>query len=142
MRKLTSLTKRIDQGIRNAEGLGDLGCGEHGLGWDFIPLAAIKHAACGFFADAVHRIGAEEVNTHFAAVMPAFDVCPAIRIAFICRVIIWAVVGIYPLPPLLEKERHASHLALIAQAASSVGVHGAGVGAALAAYDDQIDTRI
>ena len=43
--------------------------------------------------------------------------------------------------PLLEVERHAGGLALIADVASPIGLHGAGAGPGFAAYDDPADAR-
>lgn len=102
-----------------------------------IPCAAVQHAASGLFADAmrvVHAFAIESVTTR--EIDPtAGQPCHRVA-ASIVRVIAVAVIAHVVFAPLLEVESHARGLALIAQAARPIGVHGPRVGAALAADDD------
>jgi hypothetical protein len=97
-------------------------------------LAAVEEAAGGFLADA---------DQYFIPVVAhaRWRKRVAVPVA-IARIVVARQVRVVgsPLAPVLEEERHAGHLALIAQRSRPIGMHGTSVGTALTAIDDPTDT--
>ena len=97
------------------------GCWQRG--GEFVPGDAVQLAACGFLA-----------NTATDAIPLAENFIVLLQLA--------RKIGIgHPFAPLLEEKRDTGVLALVAERADPVRVHGAGVMAGFAAGDDGVASR-
>ena len=96
-------------------------------------LDAIGQATGGFLADLPERQIANVSDLIGAPFMNRIRLNPHQG-----RIILPDLIGVPPLPPLLEQEWDASGGALIAQGPRPIRVHRAGVVAALSADDDPV----